>query len=116
MFLHNSARMSKGPKSALQEGDEFFIEGDPLQMMVGGMEGSPVRSSTAAAGRPPTQPKRDFSSDSLVSLEQQQQSHHHHHSMRPKTLSFGQGFQVRYYRIMTAEIIKVSPVLGNRLA
>ena len=89
--------MSKGPKSALQEGDDFF-EGDPLQMMVGGMEGSPVRSTAPAAGKPPTQPKRDFSSDSLVSLDQQQQQKepHHHHSMRPKTLSFGQGFQVRY--------------------
>ena len=87
--------MSKGPKSALQEGDDFF-EGDPLQMMVGGMEGSPVRNTATVAGRPPTQPKRDFSSDSLVSLDQQQQQPHHHHSMRPKTLSFGQGFQVRY--------------------
>ena len=89
--------MSKGPKSALQEGDDFF-EGDPLQMMVGGMEGSPVRSTAPpAAGKPPTQPKRDLSSDSLVSLDQQQQQQpHHHHSMRPKTLSFGQGFQVRY--------------------
>ena len=95
--MDKSVRMSKGPKSALQEGDEFF-DGDPLQMMVGGMEGSPVRSNFVAAGKPPTLPKRDFSSDSLVSLDQQQQQKepHHHLSMRPKTLSFGQGFQVGY--------------------
>ena len=75
-----------------KEGEDFF-EGDPLQMMVGGTEGSPVRSM---AGKPPTQPKREFSSDSLVSLDQQQQQQQHNHqSMRPKTLSFGQGFQVR---------------------
>ena len=87
--------MSKAvPKSTLPEGSEDFFEGDPLQMMVGGLEGSPVRSGM---GKPPTQPRREFSSDSLVSLDQQQQQpHQHHQSMRPKTLSFGQGFQVKY--------------------
>ena len=108
-----TAKMSKCAKNAQQQegggGDDFF-ESDPLQMMVGG---SPVRTAAAAA-RPPPLPRRDFSTDSLVSLEQQQQ-----HSMRPKTLSCGHGFQaarhhqMRRRRVAAANNNNNDPAVGS---